>query len=522
MRGKKMKRRDFLRFAVGSTAALSLSPTLADDRLKPGAKHPNILFIMSDDHAAQAISCYGSKLNKTANIDRIAREGMRFTNCFCTNGICAPSRAVILTGKHSHLNGIRDNSAEFDGRQATFPKLLQAAGYQTVLIGKWHLKSDPTGFDCWNVLPGQGNYYNPEMIEMGRAKHCPGYVTDIITDTALDFLKNRLDKAKPFLMMLHHKAPHRNWQPAPRHLKLYDEVTFPEPETLFDDYSSRCRAAREQEMTIREHMENDYDLKMGNPPERLDKEQKALWEEAYRPKKQAFEKEKPEGEALVRWKYQRYLQDYLACIAAVDESVGRILNFLEQSGLARNTVVIYTSDQGFYLGEHGWFDKRFMYEESLRMPFLVRYPAEIAPGSVNSDPVLNLDFAPTFLDLARVKAPQDMQGTSIRKLLQNKKVKGWRSSIYYHYYEYPAVHMVKRHCGVRTERYKLIHFYYDIDAWEFYDLETDPKELRNVYDDPAYSAAVKELKAELKRLQKQYGDSDELAQKFLQEDLAKR
>ena len=515
-----MKRRQFVQTIGLGVASLAIPGCLGGK--KSWAKKPNILFIMTDDHASHAMSCYGSRINTTPNIDRIATEGVRFENCFCTNSICAPSRAVILTGKHSHLNGVRDNALRFDGTQQTFPKLLQQSGYQTVMIGKWHLKSDPTGFDYWNVLPGQGHYYNPDLIEMGERKQYLGYVTDIVTDIALDFLESRRDKTKPFMMMLHHKAPHRNWQPAPRHLTKYDEVKFPEPDTLFDDYSSRSTAASEQEMTLRDHMRNEYDLKMGPPPGRLNEEQKAAWEAAYGPKREAFEREKPEGDELVRWKYQRYMEDYLGCIAAVDENIGRVLDYLDRSGLAENTIVLYTSDQGFYLGDHGWYDKRFMYEESLRMPLVARFPGSIKPGSVNDELVSNLDFAPTFLELAGADVPKDMQGRSMERLLQNRRVKDWRQSVYYHYYEYPAVHMTKRHYGVRTKRHKLIHFYHDIDAWELYDLEKDPRELNNVYDNPAYANTVKEMKAELKRLQELYGDSDELAQKLLQEDIERR
>jgi len=452
-------------------------------------------------------------------MDRIAKEGIRFDDCYCTNGICAPSRAVILTGKHSHLNGIRDNAHPFDGSQTTFPKLLQKAGYQTALIGKWHLQSDPTGFDYWNILPGQGDYYNPDFIEMGVRRPSPGYVTDLITGFAEGFLEKRR-KDRPFLLMMQHKAPHRNWQPSPRHLKMYDGVAFPEPETLFDDYATRSRAAHEQEMTIRSHMEIASDLKMGPAPARMTAEQKALWEDAYAPKREAFKRENPQGEALVRWKYQRYMQDYLACVAGVDESIGRMLDYLDKAGLAAETLVVYTSDQGFYLGDHGWFDKRFMFEESLRMPLLMRLPGLIKPGTVNRDLVSNLDFGPTFLDLSGQKPPAEMQGVPFVEILREGRAKAGREAVYYHYYEFPAVHMVKRHYGIRTKRHKLIHYYYDIDAWELYDLEKDPRELKNVYDDPAYAIVARDLKAELKRLQAYYGDSDELARKFLKEDLA--
>ncbi len=517
-----MERRNFILSLGMGMAFLTVPGCNSLKRGKVSRKKPNILFIMTDDHASHAISSYGSRINKTPNIDRLAKEGMRFDNCFCTNSICAPSRAVILTGKHSHLNGIRDNASRFDGSQQTFPKLMQAEGYQTIMIGKWHLKSEPTGFDYWNVLPGQGHYYNPDMIEMGEKKRFPGYVTDIVTDTALDFLKNHREKSKPFMMMLHHKAPHRNWQPALRHLEDYTNRTFPEPETLFDDYSTRSTAAAEQEMTVKEHLILDYDLKMGPPPKRMTENQKAAWEKIYGPKKDKFQKNPPEGDDLIRWKYQRYMQDYLGCIAAVDENVGKILDYLDDTGLSEHTIVVYTSDQGFYLGDHGWFDKRFMYEESLRMPLLIRYPGHIQAGSCKNDLVSNLDFAPTFLAVAGLDKPMDMQGLSMDGLLTGIKEPQWRQSLYYHYYEFPAVHMVKRHYGVRTRQYKLMHFYHDIDAWELYDLKKDPHELNNVYGDPAYTGVVKELRAELKQLQALYGDSRDLALEYLKKDLEKQ
>lgn len=481
----KQTRRDFLK-GLGSIAVsggiLSTLPNyVALSQTQESEKNrPNIIFIMTDDHAAHAISCYGSKINKTPNLDRLAREGMRFNNCFCTNAICAPSRAVILTGKYSHLNGIIDNAVKFDGSQQTFPKLLQKAGYRTAIIGKWHLQSDPTGFDYWNILPGQGVYHNPVMIEMGQRKKHTGYVTDIITDLCLKWLKERpADKA--FCLMYHHKAPHREWEPDDKHAKLYEDTDIPIPETFNDDYKTRCAAARQQEMTIEQHL-NEKDLKMA-PPEGLT------------------------GQELKKWKYQRYIKDYLRCVAAVDDNVGRLLDYLDTSGLAENTIVVYTSDQGFYLGDHGWFDKRFMYEHSLRMPLLVRYPKEIKAGSINDDIVLNLDFAPTFLDFAGVTVPSDMQGHPLRPLVQGNTPQNWRTSMYYHYYEYPAVHSVKRHYGIRTKRYKLIHFYYDIDAWELYDLEKDPNELNNVYDNPAYAEIAKQLKTELQQLRKEYKDT---------------
>lgn len=516
-----MKKRQLVRSVGLVLAAMALLGCGQKHETLAGRKL-NILFIMTDDHAAHALSCYGSRINTTPNLDRIANEGIRFDNCFCTNSICAPSRAVILTGKHSHLNGVRDNRAEFDGSQATFPKLLQKSGYETVMIGKWHLKSDPTGFDYWNILPGQGSYYNPDMIEMGVGKRYEGYVTDIVTDVALDFLQNRTDKNKPFMMMLHHKAPHRNWQPAARHLHLYDDTVFPEPDTLFDDYATRSDAAREQEMTVKDHLILDYDLKMGPPPERLNEKQRLAWEAAYEPKKQAFEKAQPQGEDLVRWKYQRYMQDYLGCIAAVDENVGRVLDYLETSGLADNTLVVYTSDQGFYLGDHGWYDKRFMYEESLRMPLIAHLPEHISSQLTNQDLVSNLDFAPTFLALAGVEKPLDMQGESLVPILEQKQISEWRDALYYHYYEYPAVHMTKRHYGIRTRQYKLMHFYHDIDAWELYNLDKDPQELNNVYADPVYARIVAELKERLQKLRLLYGDSQELDEKFIKDDQMSR
>jgi len=501
-----MKRRDFVKSAGLASLVLPLAGRALAGPAR--ARRPNIVFIMSDDHASQAVGCYGRGLNRTPGIDRIAREGARFDHCFCANGICAPSRAIILTGKHSHLNGVRDNEAAFDGAQSTFPKLLRAAGYETALYGKWHLKSDPTGFDHWTILPGQGDYYNPDLVEMGRKTRRAGYVTDILTDLAADFLTSGRDPSRPFLLMLHHKAPHRNWQPAERHLRLYDQAEFPEPPTLFDDYATRSRAAFEQEMTIRDHMTLESDLKLGPPPARLDAAQREAWERAYAPKRQAFERARLAGDALVRWKYRRYLQDYLATIAAVDESVARVLDVLDRTGLAGDTLVVYTSDQGFFLGEHGWFDKRFMYEEALRMPLLMRFPGRVRPGSVNDDLLSNIDLAPTFLDVAGLGKPGAMQGRSFLPLLLGRRVAGWPESVYYHYYEFPAVHMAKRHYGVRTRRHKLIHFYDDIDAWELYDLEKDPRELRNVFDDRAYADVRRGLEAELARLRSFYRDTE--------------
>ncbi len=478
-----MGRRGFLRSAgaVGAGAMLTrlgLDGALASgDGAGGGGQRPNVLFVMSDDHASHAIGCYGSKINRTPHLDRLAKEGMRLGNCFCTNSICAPSRAVILTGKYSHVNGVLNNRTRFDGSQEHVGKLMRQAGYETAMIGKWHLKSAPTGFDFWHVLPGQGAYHNPAMIDNGRRVRHEGYVTDVITDIALSWLKGR-PTDKPFFLMCHHKAPHRNWSPSQAKWAKWKDREIPQPETLGDDWETKSAAAREQKMTIERHM-NRRDV--GEP-----------WPEGLT------------GQELRQWKYQRYMRRYLACVESVDDNVGRLLNYLDEAGLADNTIVVYTSDQGFYLGEHGWFDKRFMYEESLRMPLLVRYPRAIRAGSTSDAMVLNLDFAETFLDYAGAEIPEAMQGRSARGVLEGKPPGDWRTSMYYHYYEYPGAHSVKRHYGVRTTRYKLIHFYHDIDAWELYDLGKDPEELRNVYDDPAYAEVVKGLEAELERLRAKY------------------
>ena len=469
-------------------------------------QRPNILFVFTDDHATHAISAYGSVLNQTPNIDRLAREGMLFTRTFCGNSICAPSRATILTGKHSHANGHIDNGTVFDGSQETFPKLLRAAGYQTAIVGKWHLRSAPTGFDHWQVLKGQGPYYNPPILTADGTEVIEGYTTEVLTDLGLDWLRNQRDPDRPFMLMLQHKAPHRRWQPGPRELGMYDEVEFPEPATLFDDYQGRGSAAGMQEMTLRDHMSTDLDLKLKDPGG-MNPEQLAAWKKIYDPKREAFEANPPTGDDLLRWKYQRYMQDYLACIEGVDHQLGRVLDYLDESGLADNTVVIYSSDQGFYLGDHGWYDKRWMYEESLRMPFIVRWPGQTPAGSTCDALCQNIDFGPTFLALAGAQVPAAMQGVSMVPLLRGERPADWRRSIYYHYYEYPAVHMVNRHYGVRTERHKLIH-YYQLGEWELFDLELDPDELTNRADDPAYSAVRAELEAELVRLQELYGETD--------------
>ena len=468
---------------LGAASVFGLSGCHAGTIAGSGCR-PNIVFIMSDDHASHALSCYGSKINKTPNLDRIAQEGIRLDNCFCTNSICAPSRATILTGKYSHLNGVRDNRQKFDGSQQTFPKLLQRAGYQTAMVGKWHLKSEPTGFDYWNIFPGQGAYHDPIMFEMGKKRKLKGYATDLVADFSIDFLKNR-DTERLFCLLCQHKAPHRRWLPDEAHAAMYEDRDIPAPETFDDDYTGRGTAAHEAEMRIADHLQPD-DVKV-DPPEGLSPDE------------------------LKHWKYQRYIKDYLRVVASMDDNVGRLLDYLEEAGLVEDTLVVYTSDQGFYLGDHGWFDKRFMYEESLRMPFLVRYPGEIAPGALNDDMVLNVDFAPTFLDYAGAPIPDDMQGRSIRPSLRGKTPKNWRTSMYYQYYEYPAVHMVHKHYGVRTERHKLIHFYGEaLDEWELFDLEKDPHELHSVYGEPAYADVVKELKAELARLRRELQVPEEL------------
>ena len=484
------------------TLTLAILPTLL------AAKQPNILFIFTDDHAAHAISAYGSKINTTPHMDRLAKEGMLFEKCYVSNAICGPSRAVILTGKYSHLNGFLKNQRQpFDGSQQTFPKLLRKVGYTTAVIGKWHLKSTPTGFDYFDVLIGQGPYYNPPMKttdEEGKVitEKNTGYTTDIITDKALAWLKNDREKAKPFMLMYQHKAPHRNWQPGPKHLTMFDGVDIPEPETLWDDYRGRTSAAGKQTMTIARHL-NDNDLKLNEGPRNLTPEQRKVWEAAYGPKNEAFRKANLQGEALVKWKYQRYIKDYLRCVQSVDDNLGRVLDYLDETGLAKNTIVIYSSDQGWYLGDHGWYDKRWMYEESLVMPLLVRWPGVVKPGSRNSDIVSNLDFAETFLDIAGAKIPRDMQGTSILPLLKGQTPKNWRTHFYYHYYEFPGAHSVARHYGVTNGRHKLIYFYQN-NEWELFDLGKDPNELSNVYGNSDYTMIQTDLLVELKRLRVQY------------------
>lgn len=509
-----MDRREFITSSAGMALALTGASCSLLERA--GKERPNILFIFSDDHAAQAISAYGSRINRTPNIDRIARKGVTFDRCFCANSICAPSRATILTGKHSHANGKKTNADTFNIDQPLFPDLMQQAGYATALIGKWHLRAEPRGFDHWEVLPGQGAYYNPDFKTADGPVRHEGYVTEVITDRSLDWLRNSRDPERPFLLMCQHKAPHRVWAPGPAQLDLYRDEDIPEPETLFDTWDDRVPMLKDNEMTIAHHLMYDYDLKVPglhrpdalgrdykNPEyRRMTPAQRERWDAAYKPENDAFRKMNLSGKELVRWKYQRYIKDYLRCVVAVDESVGRLLNYLDDAGLAENTIVVYSSDQGFYLGEHGWYDKRWMYEESFRMPFIMRWPGHAAAGEHTKALSQNIDFAPTLLDAAGLRAPQEMQGVSLLPLLNGRTPRRWRDALYYHYYE-KGEHNVPPHEGVRDSRYKLIH-YYEEDLWELFDLEKDPHELHNRYDDPAYAGVVPRMQAILKRLKKQY------------------
>lgn len=472
------------RFLGGIAAASSFAARSAS---------PNILYIMADDHAAHAISAYGSRINRTPNIDRLAQGGVRMTNCFCTNSICTPSRAAILTGQYSHRNGVYTLNDPLDGSRNNVAKELKNAGYQTAMIGKWHLHNDPTGFDYWNILPGQGVYYDPYFIDRGDRKQHQGYCTDLIADFSLDWLKQR-DAKKPFFLMCHHKAPHRPWQPAPKYKDLFAGQTIPEPDNLYDHYEGRARSVAAVRMKVGEN-NTKTDLKADRPA--------GL-----------------EGDALRKWAYQYYIKDYLRCVQSVDDNVGRILDYLDAEGLAKNTIVTYTSDQGFFLGDHGFFDKRLMYEESLRMPFLMRYPGAIRPGSVSRDMILNIDFAPTFLDYAGARPPAEMQGRSFRACAAGHTPKNWRESMYYRYWMHnDPDHHVPAHYGVRTRDWKLIYYYnkplgktgaHANDAapeWELFDMKSDPHEMHNLYTDPAHKPTVDKLKTELDRLQKEAGDT---------------
>ncbi len=442
------------------------------------ADRPNIIFIMSDDHASQAVSAYGSKVNETPHIDRIAREGIRLNRCYAVNSICTPSRATILTGQYSHKNGVPVFNA-IDRDRDNVAKRLQTAGYQTAMIGKWHLGSDPSGFDYWQILPGQGAYWKPILSGTDGEKTSEGHATDVVTDLSLAWLKNR-KAAQPFFLMMHHKAPHRNWQPQPQFAAMWTNRVVPEPATLFAQHPSHASAIRDHKQAISDLTPTD--VKTVPPPGLA-------------------------GDDLTRWKYQRYMQDYLACVQGVDDSVGKVLKFLGENGLEKNTLIIYTSDQGFFLGEHGMFDKRFMYEESSRMPFVARWPAQIKPGQVSDALAINCDFAPTFLSLANAQIPAEMQGRNLLPILRGESPSDWRSSFYYRYYHDPGHHDTRQHYGVRTQTHKLIHFP-GLNQWECFDLVLDPGEMRNIYNEPTAQPIVARLKDELSRLRKELGDND--------------
>lgn len=478
-------------------------------------QRPNIIFIMSDDHAAKAISCYDGSINNTPNIDRIAQNGVRFSNCFCTNAVSGPSRATILSGQLSHRNGMINNEVVFDSSQLTLPKVLRSNGYQTAIFGKWHLKSNPSGFDFWKITPGQGEYFNPDFIVNGEKVNEKGYITDIITDNAIEWIKQR-DQSKAFFIMIHNKAPHRPWLPKFENITLYDTANISLPENFFDDYLNRADAAKSQKMSVYKDLQTNSDLKIPDTlalresyftdAVRLSINDRKIWDSIYYQRNKTFLENPPQGKELAIWKYRRYLNDYLATIKTVDDNVGKVLDYLKANGLEDNTIVIYTSDQGFFLGEHGWFDKRFMYDESYRMPLLIQYPAKIKGNTTNNQMLMNLDFAPTLLEWAGVQKPQIMQGQSFASNI-DKNV-SIRKATYYHYYEYPGEHHVKRHYGIRTEKYKLIHYYFDIDQWELFDLEKDPHEMVNVYNSPEYKEIQEDIAAELNKMRIEFGDTN--------------
>lgn len=506
-------RRDgWMTFGRALVAALVV---LAADAYALGAQgarpaRPNILFIMTDDHAAHAIGAYGSRVNQTPNLDRIAREGVRLNNVFATNSICTPSRATILTGQYSHLNGVTMFN-RFDSNRMTVARLLQRGGYYTGMIGKWHLGSDPVGFDRWEIFPGQGSYFDPVTYTASAETTYTGrYATDVVTDRAIDFIAKR-PRDKPFFLMMHHKAPHRPWEPTAQHAAEFAQRRIPEPETFWDGYETRTDALHENQQRVASDLTN-RDLKI-TPPVGLTGDALARWY-AIKPDSAIVTRDGRQvtlkGIPLARWKYQRYMQDYLAAVQSVDESVGRMLDYLDRNGLSRNTLVIYTSDQGFFLGDHGLFDKRFMYEESIRMPFLVRWPAELKAGTVSDAMALNVDFAPTFLDVAGLPASAEMQGRSLRAVLRGRAPSDWRTSMYYRYYHDPGDHNTRAHYGVRTKRYKLIYFWKK-DQWELFDLANDPHELHNLYGEPGMEAITATLKAELARLKREARDDDQLA-----------
>lgn len=499
------------RYALFAVLAISFLSGYRPRQETPKPARPNILFIFTDDLAYQAVSAYGYGLNNTPRIDQLAKEGMLFDRCVVTNSICGPSRATILTGKYSHTNGFyRNERGDFDGSQQTFPKLLQQSGYQTALIGKWHLGSKPTGFDHWEVMKNQGSYYNPDIISKDDTVIAYGHSEEIVTDKALKWMGQQRDQSKPFMLMVQFKAPHREWEPGPGYMNRYDDHLFPEPPTLFDNYAGRASAAKNQKMTIAKDMVLEGDNKLynnetrsnprGRSYARMDEAQKKAWDAAYTPKNDSFYKNHLSGDDLVRWKYQRYMQDYMSVVAGVDDNVGRLLDYLDQQHLAENTLVVFCSDQGFYLGEHGWFDKRWMYEQSFRTPLLIRWPGKIKPGTVSKDIVSNLDIAETFLEAAGVKVPADMQGRSLLSIFAGKRLADWRKSFYYHYYE-GGVHGVPEHEGVYMDSMKLIN-YYTLGEWELFDLRRDPYEMHSVYNNPEYTVQQQRLADELAVLRK--------------------
>lgn len=514
-----MKKNLYPTIAMALPAVVTLM-SCAEKKEKP--EHYNIVYIMTDDHTAQMMSCYDTRYVETPNLDRIASDGVKFVNSFVANSISGPSRACMFTGKHSHKNGFTHNEhGIFDGSQQTMPKLLQQAGYQTAIIGKWHLVSEPTGFDYWNILPGQGDYYNPDFIRMdGTTVREHGYVTNIVTEKSIDWMENKRDKSKPFILFIHHKACHRNWLPEMKYLNEYEDKTFPLPENFYDDYAGRkAAAAQEMEIGNNNHMDLVYDNKIYSEGDqtrltstylsminRMDSADRVRYDSLYQAITADFKKKNPQGKELAEYKYQRYMRDYSKVLKSLDDNVGRVLDYLEESGLSKNTLVVYTSDQGFYMGEHGWFDKRFMYEESMSTPLVMKLPEGLEARGEITEMVQNIDYAPTFLELAGVEVPEDIQGVSLLPLLKGEHPKDWRKSLYYHFYEYPAEHAVKRHYGIRTERYKLIHFYRDIDEWELYDLENDPMEMNNLYGKPGTEQITQDLMKQLDDLQVQYDD----------------
>lgn len=490
---------------------------------------PNIIYIMSDDHDANAISAYGSKLIKTPNIDRIANEGVLFRRAFVGNSICGPARATLLTGMHSHKNGMKDNRTRFDGSQLTMPKLFQQNGYQTAIVGKWHLHSYPTGFDYWKILPGQGLYYQPRLIDMkGDTATYPGYATEVITDEAINWLQNKRVPNKPFLLLLHHKAPHRYFFPSPKNIAAFQNKTFPEPATLYADTIGKGTAWKLQTMSILHDMKLSSDLKveptylMDIPWLKPDSAEIAYYnsiinripvidrqkiKDIYAVRGKIIKEQRPEGNALLKLKYQWYMQDYLATAASVDEGIGKLLDYLDNNGLSQNTLLVYTSDQGFFLGQNGWFDKRWMYDVSMRTPLIARWPGHIQAGTKNNNMVQNIDYAPTFLDVAGISIPSSMQGLSLKPILENTKNSIQRKSLYYHFYEYNADHTVLQHLGVRTDRYKLIYFY-TVNEWQLFDLKKDPAEQKNLIADKNYTTLLSAMKKELLKLRNQYDDHE--------------